>query len=46
MEVISLKHLLIEYLEKYIFKKIAEANFIFADVKLIMQLLRWHFLLT
>ena len=43
MEVICLQHLLIEYLEKYIFLKIANANFIFVDMKLIIQLSRWHF---
>ena len=46
MEVISLKHLLIEYLEKYIFKKIVDAKLIFVDVKSIMQILRWQFLPT
>ena len=34
---------LIEYLEKYIFLKIADANSIFADMKLIIQLSRQHF---
>ena len=43
MEVICLQHLLIEYLEKYNFLKIADANSIFADVKSIMQLSRRHF---
>ena len=33
MEVICLQHLLIEYLEKDNFLKIANTNFIFADVK-------------
>ena len=36
MDVICLQHLLIEYLEKYIFLKIA-------DVKSIIQLSCWHF---
>ena len=35
MEVICLQQLLIEYLEKYNFFKIADANSVFADVKLI-----------
>ena len=43
MEVICLQHLLIEYLEKYNFLKIADANSIFADVKSIIQLSRRHF---
>ena len=43
IEVICLQHLLIEYLEKYNFLKIADANSIFADVKSIMQLSRQHF---
>ena len=43
MEVIYLQHRLIEYLEKYNFLKIADADSIFADVKSIMQLLRRHF---
>ena len=43
MEVICLQHLLIEYLEKYNFLKIADVNFIFAGVKSIMQLSRQHF---
>ena len=34
---------LIEYLENYIFLKIADANSIFADVKSIIQLSRRHF---
>ena len=42
-EVIYLQHRLIEYLEKYNFLKIVDANSIFADVKSIMQLSRWHF---
>ena len=42
MEVIYLQQLLIEYLEKYNFLKIAEANSIFADMKLIIELLRRH----
>ena len=42
MEVIYLQQLLIEYLEKYNFLKIAEANSIFADMKLIIELLRQH----
>ena len=43
MEVICLQHLLIEYLEKYNFFKIADANSIFADVKTMIQLSRRHF---
>ena len=43
MEVICLQHLLIEYLEKYNFLKIADTNSIFADVKSIIQLSRQHF---
>ena len=43
MEVICLQHLLIEYLEKYNFLKIANTNSIFADVKSIIRLLRQHF---
>ena len=43
MEIICLQHLLIEYLEKYNFLKIANANSIFADVKSIIQLSRQHF---
>ena len=43
MEVICLQHFLIEYLEKYNFLKIADANSIFADVKSIIQLSRRHF---
>ena len=42
MEVICLQHLLIEYLEKYNFLKIANVNSIFVDVKSIMELSRWH----
>ena len=42
MKVIYLQHRLIEYLEKYNFLKIADANSIFADMKSIMQLLRQH----
>ena len=42
MEVICLQHPLIEYLEKYNFLKIADANSIFADVKSIIQLLHQH----
>ena len=38
-----LQHLLIGCLEKYNFLKIADANSIFANVKLIMQLSRQHF---
>ena len=38
MEVIYLKHLLIEYLEKYNFLKTADAESIFADVKSIIQI--------
>ena len=37
-----LEHLLIECLEKYNFLKIADANSIFANMKSIIQLLRWH----
>ena len=36
MEVIYLQHLLIEYLEKYNFLKIAYVNSIFADMKSII----------
>ena len=43
MEVTCLQHLLIEYLEKYKFFKIADENSIFADVKSIIQLLCPHF---
>ena len=43
MEVICLQHLLMEYLEKDNSLKIANANFIFADVKLIIKLSRRHF---
>ena len=43
MEVICLKHLLIEYLEKDNFLKIAEANSLFADMKLIIKFLCQHF---
>ena len=43
MEVICLQNLLIEYLEKYNFLKIADANSIFADVKWVIKLLRQHF---
>ena len=43
IEAICLQHLLIKCLEKYDFLKIADANFIFAYVKLIIQLLREHF---
>ena len=43
MEVIFLQHLLIEYMEKYNFLKIANAKSIFADVKSIIQLSRLHF---
>ena len=43
MEVICLQDLLIAYLKKYNFLKIADANTIFADVKLIIQLSRRHF---
>ena len=42
MEVICLQHLLVEYLEKYNFLKIIDANSIFADVKSIVQLSRRH----
>ena len=41
MEVTCLQNLLIEYLEKCSFLKIADANSIFVDVKSIIQLLRW-----
>ena len=41
-----MQHLLIEYLEKYNFLKIVDVNSIFADMKSIIQLLRWHFLST
>ena len=34
---------LIEYLQKYNFLKIADANFIFADMKSVIQLSRLHF---
>ena len=43
MEVICLQHLLIEYLGKCNFLKIADVNSIFADVKSIIQLSRRHF---
>ena len=43
MEVICLQHLLIEYFEKYIILKIANANSIFVDMKSIIQLSHWHF---
>ena len=43
MGVIYLQNLLIEDLEKQFFLKIANANPISADVKLIMQLLCQHF---
>ena len=43
MEVICLQQLLIEYLEKYNFLKIADANSIFADVKSMIPLSRRHF---
>ena len=43
MEVICLQHLLIEYLEKHNFLKIAYVNSIFADVKSIIQLSHQHF---
>ena len=36
MEVICLQYLLIEYLEKYNFLKIADMNPIFADIKSII----------
>ena len=42
MELIYLQRRLIEYLEKYFFLKIADANSIFVDMKSIMQLSRWH----
>ena len=43
MEVICLQHLLIEYMEKDNFWKIADANSLFADVKLIIKLSRRQF---
>ena len=43
MDAICLQHLLIEYIGKYNFLKITEANSIFADVKSIIQLSRRHF---
>ena len=43
MEVICSQHLLIEYLEKYSFLKIADLNSNFVNVKLIIQLSRQHF---
>ena len=43
MEVICLQHLLIEYLKKYTFLKIADANSIFANVKYVIQLSHRHF---
>ena len=43
MEVIYLHHLLLEYLEKYNFLKIANVNSIFVDVKSNIQLLHWYF---
>ena len=43
MKVISLQHLLIEYLEKYNILEIANVNSIFADVKSFIQLSRRHF---
>ena len=43
IEVICLQHLLIEYLEIYNSLKIADANFIFPDVKSIIQLSYRHF---
>ena len=43
MKIIYLQHRVIEDLEKYNFLKIANANSIFADLKLMMQLLRWDF---
>ena len=42
MEVIYLQNLLIEYLKKHNFWKIPDKNSIFADLKFIMQLSRWH----
>ena len=42
MEVIYLQQLLIEYLEKYSFLKIAEVNSTFADMKLIIELWCWY----
>ena len=41
--VICLQHILTEYLEKYNFLEIAEANSIFADVKSFIQLSRRYF---
>ena len=43
MEVMRLQQLLIEYLGKNTFLKISDANFIFADVKSIVQLSHRHF---
>ena len=43
MEVICLQHLLIENLEKYNFFKITDVNSIFANMKLVIQLLHQHF---
>ena len=43
MEVICSQNLLIEYLEKYSFLKIADLNSIFVNVKVIIQLSRQHF---
>ena len=43
MEVICSQNLLIEYLEKYSFLKIADLNSIFVNVKVIIQLSPQHF---
>ena len=43
MEVICLQHLLIEYFKKDNFLKFVNANFIFANVKLIIKLSHQHF---
>ena len=40
---VLIHHHLIEYLEKYIFLKIADMNSIFANVKSIIKLSRQHF---
>ena len=40
---VLIHHLLIEYLEKYIFLKIADMNSIFANVKSIIKLSCQHF---
>ena len=43
IEIICFQHLLIECLDKYNFLKIPDANSIFANMKLIIQLSRQHF---